>query len=278
MVRLPAENLDRLVRSTGQILTESLRQASVTGELDALDGQIAEMAAECVRFRKASAAPLWRLASQPEYSSVIRHIGFVEQKVRSLAAQSRTARLLQQRSAWNTRRSAEQLQRDVWSARMAPAEDLFEGFRKMVRDLAREENKEIDFRLSGSGVRADRIVLQALKDPVMHLLRNAISHGIETPRGARQQGKIAGGFPDPASGLPTRTPDRGSGRRWPRSRPEEGGQGAFRRPSPGRTPPKSWREPSFGRVFPLPPPSTVCPGGAWDSRWFTKPCIASRET
>ena len=49
-----------------------------------------------------------------------------------------------------------------------------------ARDLAAEENKEIDFRLSGSSVRADRIVLQALKDPVMHLLRNAISHGIET--------------------------------------------------------------------------------------------------
>ena len=189
MVRLPAENLDRLVRSTGQILSESLRQASVSGELDVLDRQIAEMAAECVRFRKASSAPLWRLASQPEYSAVIRHIGFLEQKVRSLAVQSRTSRLLQQRSAWNTRRSAEQLQRDVWSARMAPAEDLFEGFRKMVRDMALEEHKEIDFRLTGSGVRADRIVLQALKDPVMHLLRNAISHGIETPPERARSGK-----------------------------------------------------------------------------------------
>ena len=72
---------------------------------------------------------------------------------------------------------------------MAPADDLFEGFRKMVRDLAREENKEIDFRLSGSGVRADRIVLQALKDPVMHLLRNAISHGIEAPAERASAGK-----------------------------------------------------------------------------------------
>ena len=63
---------------------------------------------------------------------------------------------------------------------MAPAEDLFEGFRKMVRDLAAEESKEIDFRLSGSSVRADRIVLQALKDPDMHLLPTANSHGIET--------------------------------------------------------------------------------------------------
>ena len=180
MVRLPAENLDRLVRSTGQILTESLRQSSIIAELDTLNGTIAEMAAECMRFRKASSALLWQLSSQPAYASVIRYIGFVEQKAGSLSAQSRRARRLQQSSAWNTQRSAEQLQRDVWSARMAPAEDLFEGFRKMVRDLAREENKEIDFRLIGSGVRADRLVLQALKDPVMHLLRNAISHGIES--------------------------------------------------------------------------------------------------
>jgi two-component system, chemotaxis family, sensor kinase CheA len=189
MVRLPAENLDRLVRSTGQILSENLRQAEVGGELNALDGQILEMSEESVRFRKAATAPLWRLAAQPEFASVIRYIGFVEQKVRSLAAQSRTTRLLQQRSEWNTRRSAEQLQRDVWSARMAPAEDLFEGFRRMVRDLARQENKQIEFRLSGSGVRADRIILQALKDPVMHLLRNAISHGIETPGERASKGK-----------------------------------------------------------------------------------------
>jgi len=189
MVRLPAENLDRLVRSTGQILTESLRQASLTAELNALDAHIAEMAAESGRFRKTSAAALWRFASQPEFASVVRYLGSVEQKVRSLVAQSNAARQLQQRSAWNTRRSAEQLQRDVWSARMAPAEDLFEAFRKMVRDLARDEDKQIDFRLSGSSVRADRIVLQALKDPVMHLLRNAISHGIEGPEERARKGK-----------------------------------------------------------------------------------------
>ena len=189
MVRMPAENLDRLVRATSRILAESLGQASVSRELDTLDGQIAGMAGECVRFRRASAASLWRLANQAEFSSVIRHIGFVERNVRSLAAQSETARRLQQRGSWNTLRSAEQLQQDVWSARMAPAEDVFEGFRKMVRDLARDEKKEIDFRLTGSGVRADRLVLQALKDPVMHLLRNAISHGIESPEERGSKGK-----------------------------------------------------------------------------------------
>ena len=189
MVRLPAENLDRLVRSTGLILTESLRQASVTAELEALSAQINEMTTECTRFRKASAAILWRLASQPEYGTVTRHLGFIEHRVRSLGSQSRAAHQMQQRTAWNTQRSTEQLQRDVWSARMAPAEDLFEAFRRMVRDLTAEENKEIDFRLSGSSVRADRIVLQALKDPVMHLLRNSISHGIETREERVRKGK-----------------------------------------------------------------------------------------
>ena len=193
MVRLPAQNLDRLVRSTGQIVAESLRQASVIGEVDALDLQIAELASDCVRFRKASSAPLGRLASQPEHSSVNRHVASVEQKIRALSAQSNRVRLLQQRSAWSTQRSTEQLQRDVWSARMAPAEDLFEGFRRMVRDLARDEGKEIDFRPSGSGVRADRMVLQALKDPVMHLLRNAISHGLESPKERASAGKSAVG-------------------------------------------------------------------------------------
>jgi two-component system, chemotaxis family, sensor kinase CheA len=189
MVRLPAENLDRLVRSTGQILMETMRQANVSMELSALDGQIAEMAAELARFRKASAASLWSLSTLPEYGPVIRYVGLVGQKVRALAVQSSSVRLLQQRSALDNRRSAEQLQRDVWNARMSPAEDLFEGFRKMVRDLARDKKKQVDFRLTGSSVRADRMVLQALKDPVMHLLRNAISHGIESPEERSEQGK-----------------------------------------------------------------------------------------
>jgi two-component system chemotaxis sensor kinase CheA len=88
MVRMPVENVDRLVRATSRILTESLQQASVAGELDALDGQIAELVEECVRFRRASAAHLWRLGNQPECSSIIRHIGFAEKRGRFLAALS----------------------------------------------------------------------------------------------------------------------------------------------------------------------------------------------
>ena len=164
------------------MLAESSRQTAVTAQLSALGRQIGELEAECDRFRNASPrrCGTWRVTLG--FLSVTHYVESVEQKVRALAGQARAVRFLQQRSSWSTSISAEQLRQDVWSARMAPVEDVFEGFRKMVRDLARGEGKEVEFQLTGSGARADRAVLQAIKDPVMHLLRNAIRHGIEKPQ------------------------------------------------------------------------------------------------
>jgi two-component system, chemotaxis family, sensor kinase CheA len=101
---------------------------------------------------------------------------------------------LHQRSSWAMRNLGKQLQQDVWQARMVPAESLLEGYRKMMRDLARDESKEVEFRATSSGVHADRRVLEALKDPLMHVLRNAISHGIEAPRERVAKGKTPGGL------------------------------------------------------------------------------------
>lgn len=76
---------------------------------------------------------------------------------------------------------------------MVPVEGLLEGYRKMVRDLARDQSKEIEFHATCAGAQADRRVLEALKDPLLHLLRNAVSHGIETPRERAAKGKPSAG-------------------------------------------------------------------------------------
>jgi two-component system chemotaxis sensor kinase CheA len=72
---------------------------------------------------------------------------------------------------------------------MVPAESLLEGYRKMMRDLAREEEKQFEFRVATTGELADRRVLETLKDPLMHALRNAVSHGIEMPHERVAKGK-----------------------------------------------------------------------------------------
>ncbi|HYM12727.1 MAG TPA: response regulator [Bryobacterales bacterium] len=179
-VRVGAESLDRLLGSSGRLLAESLSQDRVTQQLNHLARDIAGMEKEWERSREASSLPLKRLAAMPEFARLGRHLDSVRQQVRSLSSQARTVCLLQQRSNWALRHLSEQLQQDVCRVRMAPAESVFDGFRKMVRDLAADEGKQIAFRVSGLEVQADRMVLQALKDPVMHLLRNAVCHGIES--------------------------------------------------------------------------------------------------
>ena len=72
---------------------------------------------------------------------------------------------------------------------MVPAESEFQGFRRMMRDLVRDQGKAVEFRVTGFEVLADRMVLQALKDPLMHVLRNAVTHGIEPPDERRRSGK-----------------------------------------------------------------------------------------
>jgi two-component system chemotaxis sensor kinase CheA len=118
----------------------------------------------------------------------------MERQAHSVARQARTTRGLHHRSSWNMRQLGKQLQSDVWQARMVPAESLLEGYRKMMRDLARDEGKEIEFRATSAGVRADRRVLEALKDPIMHLLRNAVSHGIESAPERIAKGKNRSGL------------------------------------------------------------------------------------
>ncbi|MBI5928708.1 MAG: hybrid sensor histidine kinase/response regulator [Chloroflexi bacterium] len=73
------------------------------------------------------------------------------------------------------------LQSGVRAMRLLPFETLVAGFRRMVRDVARDLGKEVMFQTTGTHIELDRQVLEKIKDPVMHLLRNAIDHGIETP-------------------------------------------------------------------------------------------------
>jgi two-component system chemotaxis sensor kinase CheA len=70
---------------------------------------------------------------------------------------------------------------DAKSLLMFPFSFVAEGFARSVRDIAREQGKEVTFQLSGETLELDRRILQELKDPLIHLLRNSIDHGIESP-------------------------------------------------------------------------------------------------
>ena len=74
------------------------------------------------------------------------------------------------------------LQSVVMKVRMVPIEQVFNRFPRMVRDLAKELGKEVEFYIEGKETELDRTVIDEIGDPLLHLLRNAIDHGIESPR------------------------------------------------------------------------------------------------
>jgi two-component system, chemotaxis family, sensor kinase CheA len=81
------------------------------------------------------------------------------------------------------------LQNIILNMRMVPVETVFNRFPKMVRTLARDLNKKINLDIIGAETELDRTVIDEIGDPLVHLLRNAIDHGVETPETRRKSGK-----------------------------------------------------------------------------------------
>lgn len=73
------------------------------------------------------------------------------------------------------------LQDDVMSIRLVPAFQILERFPRFVRDKAKEMGKELELVIEGGDIELDRVLLEEMREPLMHIIRNSIDHGIETP-------------------------------------------------------------------------------------------------
>jgi two-component system, chemotaxis family, sensor kinase CheA len=190
-VRLITKNLDRLVSSAGELSTENLRQDLLGQKLRGITDQARTTLSERARLRKASSQAFRRVNSEAGLTAVTHYIEYLEHQSQLVYTHVRSTLELHDRNSWSLRSLTSELQREVRQARMMPAENAFETFPKMVRDLARDEGKTVQFQIIGAGVEADRMVLQTLKDPVMHILRNALSHGIESDAERKRKNKTA---------------------------------------------------------------------------------------
>jgi two-component system chemotaxis sensor kinase CheA len=107
----------------------------------------------------------------------------------------RLARLTREtiRDADGQRLTSTLLRDDLRALRMVPASVALEPLRRAVRDVAGRTGKEVDLVLSGADVRLDRRVVDELRDPLLHLVRNAVDHGIEAPEARKRAGKLPRG-------------------------------------------------------------------------------------
>jgi two-component system chemotaxis sensor kinase CheA len=91
-------------------------------------------------------------------------------------------------------RLTNEIQTEVMESRMVPIDQIFSRFPRMIRDLAKSEGKQINLMIEGKEIELDRTVLDEIGDPLVHLLRNAVDHGIESPQDRAKAGKSPEGL------------------------------------------------------------------------------------
>jgi two-component system, chemotaxis family, sensor kinase CheA len=98
-----------------------------------------------------------------------------------------------QQTALHIGRITDELQEQVMKSRMLPIESVFNRLPRVVRDVAAKQGKQIEFIVEGKDTELDRSVIEEIGDPLLHLIRNGVDHGIETPEDRVAAGKPAAG-------------------------------------------------------------------------------------
>lgn len=132
--------------------------------LDALMNLVGELVIDCTRLTQLSS----RLQARYESEEIAQGIGETSQHIQ---------------------RITDELQDRIMKARMFPVSSVFSRFPRMVRDLAQKVGKKVEFVMEGEETELDRSVIEEISDPLTHLLRNSVDHGIEAPAERLAAGK-----------------------------------------------------------------------------------------
>lgn len=195
-IRISLSKVDRLFQEAEEMLMVKL---AIQQELADLKRLLAEFRKREKRWARilADMTPLRDLSLEEPLSSQEQRLlegllASLDQEQQDLLRLKETLLGLTRSSQQNTHfveSMVDVLLEDVKMVLMQPTNTLFDAMPRMVRDLARTLGKEVNFQTEGSHIEVDRRVLEEIKDPLIHLIRNAIDHGIESPEIRKQKGK-----------------------------------------------------------------------------------------
>ena len=164
----------------------SATQESVSDDRKADGGPRHEARTEFLRIDGGKVSALMDLAGELGLacSGVTRHPGVVGLDLEGFASASHRLELL-----------VRSIQTDLASLRLVPVAPLFQRMRRIVRDASLKTNKDVELRIVGEDTEVDKVMLDGIQDPLVHVLRNAVDHGLESAEervrlGKRPRGRI----------------------------------------------------------------------------------------
>jgi two-component system, chemotaxis family, sensor histidine kinase and response regulator WspE len=181
-LRVTAQNLNRLMGLAGEGILAARWPDTFSTDLIRVKSSVTQISAGMERLRESLAAASPEAHEPP---------AAIELRMRIANSQELLADRLVDLEEFGRRfvNFSTRLYHEVLDCRMRPFADGIQGFHRMVRDMARELGKKLRFEIKGEATLVDRDILEKLKAPLDHLLRNAIDHGIELPQQRLERGK-----------------------------------------------------------------------------------------
>lgn len=191
-IRVRLEKLDRLVNLASELtIAKNTREAAVRG----VEEEAYRVKDLLVRWHGVlDELRLSGPGGSPELREVLEsRLDPLEARVRGLQTELEALWERFDATTQHATGTVESLQAELMSIRMVPVSLLFDTAPRTVRDLARQAGKEVSLSVSGADTEVDRQVLEAMADPLVHLLRNAVDHGLEPPSARARAGKSPAG-------------------------------------------------------------------------------------
>ena len=187
-LRVPTSRLDEMLGAAAEMLGVATALADRPTEVDGLRDMVGRWRAEWRRLVAPQRRALVRAGAPEGTLAAFDGVdGWLARAARELNELSRGASADARAAETTTMRLLDGARR----LRQRPVSEIFELLPRAVRDLAVSLGKEVELELAGQDVEADRAVLDTLREPLLHLVRNAVDHGIESPEERATAGKAA---------------------------------------------------------------------------------------
>lgn len=191
-IRVATRNLDALMTQAGELTVTKIRIAHRLSEIENIVNFWEEWSREAHTANRFLWEELQSNGSGFRKNAVQQLQAFHQQSEERLDRLGTLLNSLRDTVAEDTARLdniADEIEDEVRRSRLLPLSTIFNLYPRLVRDLARSQNKNVKLVMLGGETRADKRILEDMKDPLTHIIRNAIDHGIESPEERRQLGK-----------------------------------------------------------------------------------------
>ncbi len=190
-IRIRTEQVDHMLNLVGEVVISQIKAERSVADIRAYQSTL-EQAVQTWQRLKRSLAGL-EVADDVAYCETIDELTVLDsQLVECRRHASALSRLLSEDVSRSSTVISD-LQEHVMRLRMLPVSTVFDGFPRAVRDLAKSFKKEIELVVEGGDTELDKKVLEEINDPLIHIIRNAVDHGIEAAEARAAAGKPAKG-------------------------------------------------------------------------------------